>query len=111
MQVKNVALYISEMQRSLSDKFAKNFFNDPSQARVGVVPPAPFAQLCKDWRIARNAACALRALLKRKLRRSARPQPSVSTAAVLRERCTPEPQHSALAGVDRLRCDRAARDR
>ena len=33
MQVKNVFLYISEMQRSLSDKLARNFFNDPSQVR------------------------------------------------------------------------------
>ena len=26
-----MVLYVSEMQRSLSDKIAKNFFNDPSQ--------------------------------------------------------------------------------
>jgi catabolite regulation protein CreA len=33
VQVKNVALYLTEMQRSLTDKLAKNFFNDPSQVR------------------------------------------------------------------------------
>jgi catabolite regulation protein CreA len=43
LQVKNVALYVSEMQRSLSDKIAKNFFNDPSQARMR--PPLPQAAL------------------------------------------------------------------
>ena len=26
-----MVLYVSEMQRSLSDKIARNFFNDPSQ--------------------------------------------------------------------------------
>ena len=31
LQVKNVALYISEMQRSFTDKLSKNFFNEPSQ--------------------------------------------------------------------------------
>jgi hypothetical protein len=31
VQVKNVILYLTEMQRSLSDKLTKDFFNNPSQ--------------------------------------------------------------------------------
>jgi hypothetical protein len=31
VQVKNVTLYVTEMQRSFTDKLSNNFFNEPSQ--------------------------------------------------------------------------------
>jgi hypothetical protein len=33
VQVKNVLVYVSEMQRSFTDRMRKDFFNDPSQVR------------------------------------------------------------------------------
>eukprot|EP00892_Ulva_mutabilis_P010493 jgi/Ulvmu1/7816/UM004_0045.1 len=43
--VPGVVLYISEMQRSFSDKLANNFFNDPSQASLGCVATAGIPEI------------------------------------------------------------------
>ena len=36
-----MVLYVSEMQRSLTDKISNNFFNDPSQASITCAVSAP----------------------------------------------------------------------
>lgn len=39
--VRNVLVYVSEMQRSFTDRISKDFFNDPSQASIACIITGP----------------------------------------------------------------------